>query len=167
MGSEAGYVKDGGRVIQNIITIPDPRLLEVCEPILAHDDVSVLARDLWDTARSLKAHDGKDATCVGLAAPQIGVLKRLFIINTDGWELTLANPEFIKLRGGWKVDFEKCFSEPGVRVEVLRFQQCEIKHLGGRVKLNGYAARVAQHEMDHLNGKLISRFTNQRPKEPQ
>ena len=108
------------------------------------------------------------ANGVGLAAPQIGVLKRFFVAKlppddedgTDGETYILFNPEIIKRRGE-QVGLEGCLSIPGWVGEVARAEQVTVQGLDERgkpvrYKVDGYLARVFQHEIDHLDGVLFT-----------
>ena len=110
----------------------------------------------------------RDANGVGLAAPQVGVLQRLFVVelpedeetNTPSETYILFNPEIVKGRGE-QIGYEGCLSIPGYLGEVARQEQITVKALNEqgrsiRLKAEGYLARVFQHEIDHLNGILYT-----------
>jgi peptide deformylase len=86
------------------------------------------------------------------------VLKQIFVLNILGYRQVFINPEIKTRRGKLRYAPEKCFSEPGVSAVVPRFDLITAKHKDGHIKLSGLAARVFQHEADHLQGRLISRF---------
>ena len=107
----------------------------------------------------------------GLAAPQIGISKKIIIFrnkgfNEKGWSKSeddyelLINPRITQARGEMVTMTEGCLSCPEIQVEVSRFPEIKVKafDISGR-KINkrytDYVARVAQHEIDHLEGKLI------------
>lgn len=119
-----------------------------------------LAEQMLETMRA--------ANGVGLAAPQVGVAQRFFVVElpedeeTDQPQLTimLFNPEIVKGRGE-QVGFEGCLSIPGYVGEVARYEQVTVKGLNekgqpARHKVEGYLARVFQHEIDHLDGILYT-----------
>ena len=96
---------------------------------------------------------------VGLAAPQVGISKRLIVADTGEGPIKLANPEIIKTKGSDKME-EGCLSIPDVKVDVERPHEVTLTGLnekGGEIELKagGLLARILQHEIDHLNGKLI------------
>jgi peptide deformylase len=96
---------------------------------------------------------------IGLAAPQIGVIKRLIIADIGEGLLSLINPEILDRRGEASL-LEGCLSLPNVGVEVRRNESIVIRgiDMAGREvvrDLSGLMARVVQHEIDHLNGVLI------------
>lgn len=101
-----------------------------------------------------------DAQGVGLAATQVGVVRRLFVFEHDGEDLVLVNPTITRLGDELELDDEGCLSLGVVRVPVERATEVvmEGKNAAGedvKYELEGMAARVAQHELDHLDGKLI------------
>jgi len=110
----------------------------------------------------------RQADGVGLAAPQVGVLQRLFVVelpedeenNRPAEIYILFNPEIVKGRGE-QVAYEGCLSIPGYVGEVARQEKITVQGLdekGKKVrhKVEGYLARVFQHEIDHLDGILYT-----------
>ncbi|MEY4632945.1 MAG: peptide deformylase [Actinomycetota bacterium] len=96
---------------------------------------------------------------LGLAAPQIGVQKQIFVYDIDGEPITLLNPKIVESRGEWVYD-EGCLSIPGLYVEMLRPKEVllEAIDLNGntiQVEADELLARLFQHELDHLNGVLM------------
>lgn len=96
---------------------------------------------------------------LGLAAPQIGVQKQIFVYDIDGEPTTLINPRIVESRGEWVYD-EGCLSIPGLYVEMLRPKEVllEAIDLNGntiQVEADELLARLFQHELDHLNGVLM------------
>ncbi len=97
---------------------------------------------------------------IGLAAPQIGVLRRVIVIHSDfkGQRIFgLINPKITKMSKEKEKDMEGCLSFPGIFLEIKRAKEVKIKGLdinGKKVKLKakGLLARVLQHEIDHLDG---------------
>ena len=135
----------------------DPVLRKVCLPIENIDgELVTLAENMVETTLA--------APGVGLAANQIGLPWRLFVVNigveTDKENLvTVINPEVTAMEGN-EIGEEGCLSIPDVVAEVNRASQIEIKgyDLDGnevRYEAQGYLARAFQHEMDHLNGILF------------
>lgn len=101
----------------------------------------------------------RDAHGVGLAAPQIGILERIIVISPKGKPIVLVNPEITKSEGEVSGE-EGCLSIPGLYGDVLRAEYVEVKGLDkkGReveYEMEGMAARVVQHEIDHLDGVLF------------
>jgi peptide deformylase len=134
---------------------------EYGDPILREKALSVeeitpdILNLIKDMAESMYASSG-----VGLAAPQVGVSKRIIIIDEDEEELmVLLNPEIIKSEGE-AVDEEGCLSLPGVYSEVQRSLKVTVKALNKNadpveITKEGLTARALQHEIDHLNGILF------------
>ena len=99
---------------------------------------------------------------VGIAAPQVGVSKRIFIASPEtknGTEMVFINPVIFKSSGD-QIDLEGCLSLPGISGEVRRFKKIEFEYMneGGKVvqgKALDFLARIFQHELDHLDGKLL------------
>ena len=135
----------------------DPVLRKQCQVIKNIDEELVtLSEDMIETTLA--------APGVGLAANQIGIPWRLFVVNmgveTDKDNLiTLINPEITAMEGN-ELGEEGCLSIPDMIAEVNRATQIEVKaiDLNGndvRFEAKGYLARALQHEMDHLNGVLF------------
>ena len=135
----------------------DPVLRKQCQIINNIDgELVTLSEDMIETTLA--------APGVGLAANQIGIPWRLFVVNmgveTDKDNLiTLINPEITAMEGS-ELGEEGCLSIPDVIAEVNRATQIEVKaiDLNGndvRFEAKGYLARALQHEMDHLNGVLF------------
>ena len=133
---------------------PDPVLRMEARPVVEFDD------DLQRLVARMKDLM-KDANGVGLAATHVGVLRRVFVfVPEDDRVLVLVNPELSKAGDETDVDDEGCLSIQGVTVPVER---PTIVRLEGRDEqgqevgydLEGMAARIAQHEFDHLDGKLM------------
>jgi peptide deformylase len=133
---------------------PDPALRMAARPVEGFDDD---LRRLADRMAQLMV----DASGVGLAATQVGVLRRMFVFSPDGDRvLTLVNPEIASRSDELDTDDEGCLSMQGVTVSVERPVEVRIEGRDERGKdvaydLEGMAARIAQHELDHLDGMLI------------
>ena len=98
-------------------------------------------------------------SAVGLAAPQVGVLKRILIADKGDGLITMINPEIITGFGNEKME-EGCLSLPDTRVIVDRKESLFVKYIDKNEnekerEFRGLTARVIQHEVDHLNGVLI------------
>jgi peptide deformylase len=101
-----------------------------------------------------------DAEGVGLAATQVGILRRFFVFTLDGEDRLLVNPVVTPVGRDTEVDAEGCLSLGSVRVPVERATKValEARDVDGNpvsLELEGYPARVVQHEVDHLDGKLM------------
>jgi peptide deformylase len=142
---------------RTILIYPDPFLLKRAAPVSRVDDkVRELIRDMFETMRA--------ASGVGLAAPQIGVGKRVIIVDISPVEkeavpLALVNPEIVECKG-LAEGTEGCLSLPGVEGVVPRAEFVLVKardEQGRPVQLpaRGFLARALQHEIDHLDGVLF------------
>jgi peptide deformylase len=143
---------------RRIITLPDPILRKVSAPV-EHIDAEVrkLAEDMLETMYA--------APGVGLAAVQVGVPRRLFVLDTAKEErppqpLVLINPEIVALGAEMRVHEEGCLSIPDERVPIERPSTVTVRFLDREGKTQelaaeGLLATAIQHEIDHLNGKLI------------
>jgi peptide deformylase len=133
------------------------------DPVLrmrAHE-VEELDDDLAKLAERMTSLMG-DAAGVGLAANQVGVLKRLFVFQPAGEEeaRAIVNPEIVERGDETEAEDEGCLSMQGVLVPVERnlrvtLQASDLAGDDVRLELEGMAARVVQHELDHLDGVLI------------
>jgi peptide deformylase len=100
-----------------------------------------------------------EAPGIGLAAPQIGVQKQLFVYDIGDGPVTLVNPVIVESRGEWVYE-EGCLSIPGLYVEMLRPKEVLLRahDLDGNeleVEADELLARLLQHELDHLHGVLM------------
>jgi len=153
-----------------IIHYPDPRLGRRSRPIDTIDGtLADLASRMFELMYQVRG--------LGLAAVQVGLNKRMFVTNPTGQpgtnEMVYINPEIVEMRGQVDRD-EGCLSVPNVYVPLRRAQWCRIRAVGldGKpFEMEGedLLARAWQHEMDHLNGVLITdrmsptdRITNRR-----
>ncbi len=137
--------------IRNIIQVGDDTLRKKSVEVTEFDEkLHVLLDDMADT---LRYADG-----AGLAAPQVGVLKRVFIVMIDDVIYEFINPRFIKTKGVQKGQ-EGCLSVKGKFGKVQRFMNVDLlaENRDGetfRFKASGFFARAIQHEYDHLEGIL-------------
>jgi peptide deformylase len=131
---------------------PDKVLREKCRPVgLVTETERRLFEDMISTMRN--------SAGIGLAAPQVGISQRLIVADIGEGPVCLANPEVIEAKGGERME-EGCLSLPGALVNIERAGEVVVKGLNERneaveLRLKGLLARVIQHEIDHLNGKLI------------
>ena len=101
-----------------------------------------------------------DAEGVGLAATQVGILRRFFVCTLDGEDRLFVNPVVTALGEDTESDAEGCLSLGSVRVPVerlvrVRLAAQDVEGASVALELDGYPARVVQHEVDHLDGKLM------------
>jgi peptide deformylase len=139
-----------------IIQYPDPRLRQRSKSVEAFDPrLKALADRMFELMREDKG--------VGLAAPQVGINERLFVMNPTGQpgdDRVYVNPELFDTTGHEEGE-EGCLSLPGITALINRGQTLRIaaKDLEGKrfeQTETGYIARIWQHEFDHLNGVLIT-----------
>jgi len=140
---------------------PDPRLRKICSEVETIDSyVLALAKELTDFIRHgpVKCKDWEIAP-LGMAAPQLGELIKLFVIDTPAFSLTMINPRLIKTVGSHRLE-EGCLSLPGRNFIVERPKLVKVRGLDleGRersVKLHDTLAQCVMHEMEHLHGILV------------
>lgn len=149
--------------VRNVLRMGDPRLREIAAPVPDYDtpELHALIADMKDT---MEAYDG-----AGLAAVQIGVMQRVMIFGVESnprypdvepFPMTvLVNPEYEVLGEERTSGWEGCLSVPGMRGLVTRYSNIVYRgcdEFGHRIEreVDGFHARVFQHEFDHLDGVL-------------
>ena len=144
--------------IKDIITVPDDTLKKISNPI---ENVGVnekkLIKDLFETMYSSNG--------IGLAAVQVGILKRILVIDVSGKDekkkpLSFNKPVIKKVSDETSVYEEGCLSIPNTFIEIERPKSCEVEFIdiNGKVKnliCDGLLSTCLQHEINHLDGKLI------------
>ncbi len=137
--------------LRNIVKLGDPFLRKVCRTVVNFDDkLAQILDDMNDTMR--------DADGVGLAAPQVGIMRRYCIVDVGDGLIELINPVIIEASGE-QTDAEGCLSLPGESAEVTRPMNVTVRaqDRNGKiftVKGEGLKARAFCHEIDHLDGIL-------------
>ena len=146
-------------MLRRILTYPDRRLRKVCETVDNIDDnLRALAADMLETMY--------EAPGIGLAAPQIGVIKRIIVLDCENGEersanpIVMFNPEIVDSSNETNVHEEGCLSIPEEYADVTRPKSVAVRWTGGdgeeRAEVfDGLWATCVQHEIDHLNGKLF------------
>lgn len=144
---------------RDILIHPDPRLKKVCAPVSdLSDELRKLADDMLESMY--------DAPGIGLAAPQVGVLSRLIVLDCVKEEgetprpLVMFNPEVVESSDETNTYEEGCLSIPDQYGDVTRPKEVEVNWLDQNGNLrsetfDGLWATCVQHEIDHLNGKLF------------
>ncbi len=143
---------------RKILIEPDPILRKISEPLEKVDDeLRKLMTEMLQTMY--------DAPGIGLAAIQIGILKRLVVIdlskeNEKKNPLFLINPEIINRSNNTSIYEEGCLSLPGQFAEIERPAECTLNYIDfngkeKKLKAEGLLATCIQHEVDHLNGVLF------------
>jgi peptide deformylase len=138
-------------MVFEIIKYPNPILRKKCEKVESlTPEVKKIIEDMIETMRK---------NCgVGLAAPQVGILKRIIVVETSEGPRGFVNPKIVKESKEKEAMEEGCLSFPGLFLKVKRTKEVEIETLdenGKRMKVQGLSARVLQHEIDHLDGILF------------
>jgi len=140
-----------------ILTWPDRRLSQVCDDVADAAALGALIDDMFDT---MYAAPGR-----GLAAPQVGVMQRLFVMDPTWKEgnrtqYVCINPVIVDASGATRTGQEACLSIPNVAADVTRPSEITLAYtdregVRRQEHLTGFAATCAQHELDHLNGLVI------------
>ena len=155
--------------VRTIVTLPEPVLRRKAKPVTKFDkNLQTLIDDMIETMR--------EAPGVGLAAPQVGVSERLIVVEyaeeeDENEEAEIAepkpkklyvmiNPEIVKASEEMVMGVEGCLSIPGLMGEVERHEALQLKGLNRhgkpmKLKVDGWLARIFQHEIDHINGVLF------------
>ncbi|MDD2867077.1 peptide deformylase [Neomegalonema sp.] len=144
--------------IRPILIHPDRRLRAECEPVAEVDDsIRALIEDMLATMY--------DAPGVGLAAPQVGVLKRVIVMDCVDKDalpapVAMVNPEILRVSEELNVHEEGCLSVPEEYVEVTRPARVRVRWLDAagapqEADFEGLWATCVQHEIDHLDGRLF------------
>ena len=142
---------------REILVFPHPFLARKAVPVATVDDrIRALIRDMFET---MYAAEG-----IGLAATQVGVGKRVIVLDVSPVEesiapLSVVNPEIVS-RSGSVTGVEGCLSVPGVQGEVCRAETVEVRGMDAegnplRIRAAGILSRALQHEIDHLDGILF------------
>ena len=139
--------------VRKVIVLGNPILRQKAKPVR---QITKAERQLIDDLlETMDAHEG-----VGLAAPQVGILQRIFVARWEGETFVLVNPEIEWRSKETVAGMEGCLSIPGVQGKVVRHEKIRVRALnadGNPIVLQpeGWLARIFQHEMDHLDGILI------------
>ncbi|MEO0139592.1 MAG: peptide deformylase [candidate division WOR-3 bacterium] len=158
-------------MVRKIRIFPDPVLRKVCEPLDINNVGEELFKMVEDLVDTMFAYDG-----LGLSAPQIGITKRVFVVNkgeftgNEGEFQVIINPEIVYYEGE-EVREEGCLSFPDLYYEIKRPYMCILKGyelkdgkiVPVEIAATGLYARVLMHETDHLNGILFIDYID--PKE--
>ena len=141
-----------------IVLAPDPALRKICDPLEQIDSHhQELIKQMFETMY--------EANGVGLAAPQVGINKRIFIIDAGAREeiknpIAMINPKILKIKKTISTYEEGCLSFPGHYAELERPDEITIEYLDENNKKKNliakdFTSRIIQHELDHINGILF------------
>ena len=139
--------------LRNVVYSDEPLIRKKSRPVLDFDDdLEELLQDMYET---MKKEDG-----VGIAAPQVGVLRQIVVIETNGMKLELINPKILESSGSQE-SFEGCLSVKEYNGLVIRPYKVKIEaqdRYGTKfqMQVEGFMATVFCHEIDHLNGILFT-----------
>ena len=144
--------------IKDIITVPDDTLKKISSPIEnVGDNEKELIKDLFETMYNSNG--------IGLAAVQVGILKRILVIDISGKDekkqpLSFINPVIKTVSDETSVYEEGCLSIPNTFIEIERPKICEVEFIdingkAKNLKCDGLLSTCLQHEINHLDGKLI------------
>lgn len=139
--------------VKHILPFGDPILRKLAKPADAASGRTFKILD--DMAETLYAKEGR----AGLAAPQVGLLRRLVVMDCGSGLIELINPEIVEMSGE-QTGAEACLSYPGYYGQVRRAERVRVSTLNRQgetvmLEAEGYLARCMQHEIDHLNGVLF------------
>ena len=142
--------------LRKIVTVGDPILTKVCRPVTKFDQkLAILIEDMIETMH--------EANGVGLAGPQVGVLRRVVVVDTGEEDLELVNPEIVRTGKETQTGTEGCLSLPGEYGIVTRPNFVVVRaqdRTGDWYEYEGeeLIARCFCHELDHLDGHMYTEF---------
>ena len=131
---------------------PEKNLRKRCQPV---ESITEREKNIFQKMLHTMHH----FKGIGLAAPQVGIAEKIIVADIGEGVVTLANPQIIKRKGNDKLE-EGCLSIPQAQVNILRNYEITVTGINEKgelqeIKAKGLMARVLQHEIDHLDGKLI------------
>ena len=144
--------------LRKIVTVGDPILTKVCRPVTKFDQkLAILIEDMIETMH--------DANGVGLAGPQVGILRRVVVVDAGDEDIELVNPEVVEVSEETQTGLEGCLSLPGkygivTRPEVVRVRAQDRNGDFFEVEDSDLTARCFCHEIEHLDGHLFVEHTD-------
>ncbi|HHX01787.1 MAG TPA: peptide deformylase [Firmicutes bacterium] len=145
--------------VLKVVKVGDPVLRQPTQPVTRITKrISRLIQDMFET---MYAVDG-----VGLAAPQVGVSRKIAVIDVGEGPIALINPKIVS-GSDEDIDVEGCLSIPGKQAYVKRLAQVKVEALNEKgkpvqIEAEGLLARALQHEIDHLNGILFTDLVDEK-----
>jgi len=138
--------------MEGLVSGRDPILHQVCRYVNQDEYIDKIIDHLWNVMYQNRG--------IGLAAPQVGIDIRMFVMDVNGFKQEFINPAITRRYGGKGRSIEGCLSYPGKEVKKIRHKQFVIEGFDAnwvpvRFKLKGINAYCVQHEVDHLNGITI------------
>jgi peptide deformylase len=147
------------KTVEDILKLGDPRLYELCEPVQREELhlVQTWVKDLHEAMEDIRARYGFGR---GIAAPQLGIMKRLFYLNLDKPYIVI-NPILKDLSGEKFELWDDCMSFPNLLVRVKRHQSLTLEYFDENWEkqswqVEGAISELIQHEYDHLDGILCT-----------
>lgn len=147
-------------MIKEILRLGNPQLYEISEEVIQEElpQAAEIAADLHDTMMEFRRtyHAGR-----AIAAPQIGIKKRILYMNTGDREITFINPVLHFPEEEKMEILDDCMSFPGLYVNVMRYRKCVAEYRDlqwnlQKIELEGDLSELIQHEYDHLDGILAT-----------
>lgn len=146
------------KIHERLVMVPDPRLRQVCSDVTKEDgDLTELVGLMIEVMEVCR---GVGINTSSIAAPQVGVMKRLFIIFSPAIEIVAINPVITK-EAGKQITFEGCLSFPREthyylpRPKIVKFHYQDLAGKDRAAKFHDIEAAMVMHEIDHLNGIMI------------
>lgn len=147
------------KTVDDIVKLGDPRLYEVCEPVQKEELplVKDWVKDLHEAMEDIRKVYGFGR---GIAAPQLGIMKRLFYLNLEK-PYIIINPQIVQPSDEIFELWDDCMSFPNLFVKVKRHQSLTLEYLDENWEkqswtVEGAISELVQHEYDHLNGVLCT-----------
>lgn len=147
------------KTVEDILKLGDPRLYETCEPVNKEELhlVTDWVKDLHEAMEDIRKRYGFGR---GIAAPQLGIMKRLFYLNLDK-PYIIINPAIVHASEEMFELWDDCMSFPNLFVKVKRHQSLTLEYLDENWEkqswtVEGAISELIQHEYDHLNGVLCT-----------
>ena len=143
---------------KEILLLGDARLYQVCEPV-RREELAAMPALIADMRDTILAYRRKMGAGRAIAAPQIGVMKRVVCMCLEDAPVAFLNPELSFPDGEMMEVLDDCMSFPGLWVKVRRYRRCRIRYLDAlrqpqTLLLEGDLSELLQHEYDHLDGIL-------------
>lgn len=145
--------------LKDVLLLGDPRLHEVCEPVERHE-LPALQSAIADMAAIVLEFRAKYGAGRAIAAPQIGLMKRLVVMNVDR-PIAFFNPELFDLSEEMMELWDDCMSFPNLLVKLRRHRRCKMRFMDADWQpqvwlLEDDLSELMQHEIDHLDGILAT-----------